>query len=173
MSAAAGILTAMGNALEWVSATGATAAAIGTWLGPLRARRELAAARLREGRAIRENRLHRQRSGQVYRLWHDMPDGDDSASMMHWYAQWTGARDPREETADGARPPGIGCHDEDRAYECYLSLLHVRHRDPAAPRSAANGAAPSRRIRHGRLRKRALPGTTGDSSRLMLEPRQQ
>lgn len=155
-----GILNGMANTLEWIGAIGGTAATVGTWLGPLRGRWTLAAAHIREGRAMRENELHRQRFGQVYRLWHDMPDGPERADLMHWYGEWTGAREPRKGTGEGAIPPGFGCRDEDEAYERYLSLLQVQQGDAATPLPAAEFAVPSRR--RGLGRRRALPGTASE-----------
>jgi hypothetical protein len=125
----------MPNALEWIAAVGGVAATVGTWTGPLRARWQLQAEQIRNGRDRRENELHRMRHAQLYHWWHDMPDGPVRYKAMHWFGEWTGARDPYRGKADGAIPPGFGCRDAIEAYDRTIGLLDVIYhpRQPGLP----------------------------------------
>lgn len=44
---------------------------------------------------------------------------------MHWFGEWTGARDPYHGGDQGAIPPGFGCRDAGDAYDRYVGLLDV------------------------------------------------
>jgi hypothetical protein len=59
---------------------------------------------------------------------------------MHWFSEWTGARDPYHGTDEGSIPPGFGCRDADDAYERYIDFLdaifHPGHLGPP-PKSLA------------------------------------
>lgn len=46
------------------------------------------------------------RHAQLYAWWHDMPDGPERQRAMHWFGEWTGARDPYRGGDQGAIPPG-------------------------------------------------------------------
>jgi|SRR5215469_15580337 len=117
----------MSNTLAWIAAIGASAAAIGTWLGPARARWLLRAERLRTGAARRENELHRQRFTEVWHYWHDLPERPERSAAIGWYNEWTGARDPFSGEQDGPQAPGTHAADIDDAYERYLGFLEAHY----------------------------------------------
>jgi hypothetical protein len=106
-----------------VAAVGSIVAAIGTWRTEVTARWQARVERLRNDEARRENELHRLRHAELYRWWHDMPDGPERKNAMHWFGEWTGARDPYRGTDQGAIPPGFGCANVDEAYDRYVGFL--------------------------------------------------
>jgi hypothetical protein len=113
------------NALEWIAAIGGVAATVGAWRTEVTARWRARVERLRNDEARRENALHRLRHGELYRWWHDMPDGPARIKAMHWFGEWTGARDPYHGADQGAIPPGFGCANADEAYDRYVGLLDL------------------------------------------------
>lgn len=117
----------MSSPLLWVAAVGGAAAAVGTWLGPVRARWRLRAESLRTGAARRENELHRQRFAEVWHYWHDFPERPERASAVGWYSEWTGAREPFGADLDGPQAPGSHSADVDDAYERYLAFLEAHY----------------------------------------------
>ncbi len=77
-----------------MAAVGAVIAAIGAWRTEATARWQARVEQLRTGQARKENELHHMRHKQLYDWWHDMPDGPGRIRAMHWFGEWTGARDP-------------------------------------------------------------------------------
>jgi hypothetical protein len=124
------MLAAMSDPLAWTGAIAGAAAAvagiiaaIGAWRTEITARWQARAERLRTDTARRENELHRMRHAELYHWWHDMPDGDARIKAMHWFGEWTGARDPYHGDAQGAIPPGFGSGDAGEAYQRYVDYL--------------------------------------------------
>jgi hypothetical protein len=119
------ILYSMGNPLEWIAAIGGVLATVGTWLGPLRARWELRAGELRNGRDRRENELHRQRFASVWEWQRNHPPvGPARVAASRWYSEWTGNARPRRGGLDpGPMTPGQNSGDVDDAYERYVDFL--------------------------------------------------
>jgi hypothetical protein len=120
------------SGLAWTGAIGGAVAAvagiiaaIGAWRTEVVARWRARVERLRTDEARLENALHRARHAQLYQWWHDMPDGPARISAMHWFAEWTGARNPYHGADQGAIPPGFGCRDANDAYDRYVSLLDL------------------------------------------------
>jgi hypothetical protein len=110
-----------------VAAIGAIVAAVGAWRTEVTARWQAHVERLRNDEARRENELHRLRHAQLYQWWHDMPDGPARIRAMHWFGEWTGARDPYRGSDQGAIPPGFGCRDADDGYKRYVSFLEAMY----------------------------------------------
>ena len=124
------MLAAMNTPLEWITAIAAVIGATGggvAWLGFLRARWQLRAETLRNSQDRRENELHRLRHAELYQWWHDMPDGPPRSKAMHWFGEWTGARDPYHGSDQGAIPPGFGVRDADEAYQRYIGFLDAMY----------------------------------------------
>jgi hypothetical protein len=120
------------NDLEWtgaisgsVAAVGAVVAAIGAWRTEITARWQARVERLRNDQARRENELHHARHAQLWNWWHDMPDGPERIRAMHWFGEWTAARDPYRGDEQGAIPPGFGCANADEAYQRYTGWLEM------------------------------------------------
>jgi hypothetical protein len=120
----------MSDPLAWtgaiggaVAAAGAVVAAIGAWRAEATARWQARVERLRTEQARKENELHHMRHKQIYEWWHDMPDGPERIRAMHWFGEWTGARDPYHGRDQGAITPGFGCRDADDAYDRYIGFL--------------------------------------------------
>src|SRR6266436_8245748 len=114
----------MSNPLAWIAAIGGVTATIGTWLGPARARWQLRAETLRDGRARRENELHRQRFAEVWNWQRSEPEGEARTQAARWYGEWTGNYRPRRGGLDDAPlTPGLHSGDEDEAYRNYLDFL--------------------------------------------------
>lgn len=120
----------MSDPLAWtgaiggaVAAAGAVVAAIGAWRTEATARWQARVERLRTEQARKENELHHMRHKQLYDWWHDMPDGPERIRAMHWFGEWTGARDPYHGSDQGSIPPGFGCRDADEAYDRYIGFL--------------------------------------------------
>ena len=131
----------MSDPLAWtgaiggaVAAAGAVIAAIGAWRTEATARWQARVERLRTDQARKENGLHRMRHSQLYDWWHDMPDGPGRIRAMHWFGEWTGARDPHHGSDQGAIPPGFGCRDADDAYD-RVHRLPGRHIPSWPPRA--------------------------------------
>lgn len=122
---AAGILAGMTIA-TWIVAIATTALAIegGTALAQWGARWHARAEQLRTDTARRENALHRQRFTEVWRWWHDQPDGPDRTEAIRWYDEWTGAARPRRGGLDdGPQAPGLHSPGVGDAYERYVEFL--------------------------------------------------
>lgn len=122
----------MNDPLAWTAAIGGAVAAVasiiaaaGSWRTEITARWQARAERLRTDAARRENELHRMRHAQLYRWWHDMPDGPARIKATRWFGEWTGARDPYHGSDQGAIPPGFGCAGPDDAYDRYIALLDL------------------------------------------------
>jgi hypothetical protein len=119
-----GILAAMGNALAWVAAIGALAAAIGAWRTEATARWQSRAERLHTDAARRENELHRRRFAEVWNWQRNEPEDDARTQSARWYGEWTGNYRPRRGGLDDAAlTPGLHSGSEDEAYRDYLGFL--------------------------------------------------
>lgn len=86
---------------------------------------------MRTERARRENQLHRMRHSQLYRWWHQMPDGLARIQAMHWFGEWTGAR-TRITAATRAPCLRFGSGSAEEAYERYTDFLELVFH-PGAP----------------------------------------
>ena len=121
------ILYSVGSALEWIAAIGGVLAAIGigAWAGPVKARWQLRAEELRNGRDRRENELHRQRFASVWEWQRNHPPvGPARVAASRWYSEWTGNARPRRGGLDpGPMTPGQHSGDVDDAYERYIDFL--------------------------------------------------
>jgi hypothetical protein len=120
----------MSDPLAWTGAIGGAVAAaagiiaaIGAWRTEITARWQARVETLRNDAARRENQLQRMRHTDLYQWWHDMPDGLTRVKAMHWFGEWTGARDPYHGGDQGALPPGFGCANASEAYDRYIALL--------------------------------------------------
>lgn len=118
------ILYSMGNPLAWIAAIGSVLATIGAWAGPLKARWQLRAEELRNGRDRRENELHRQRFASVWEWQRNQADGPARMEAARWYGEWTGAARPRRGGLDpGPQTPGLNNAEGDDAYQSYINFL--------------------------------------------------
>jgi len=115
------------EALAWIAAVGSAVAAAGAWRTEATARWQALVERRRTDGARRENELHRRRFAEAWHFWHDDPDASDRLARVRWYYAWTGARPPLKPDADGPMPPGVGCANEDEAYERYVTNLAGRY----------------------------------------------
>ena len=120
------------SGLAWTGAIGGAVAAvagiiaaIGAWRTEVTARWLARVEQIRTDKARRENELHRARHAELYQWWHDMPDGPARFRAMHWFGEWTGARDPYHGSDQGAIPPGFGCANANEAYDRYVDLLDL------------------------------------------------
>lgn len=142
----------MSDPLAWtaaiasaVAAAAGIIAAVGAFRAEVTARWQARAERLRTDAARQENELHRMRHAELYQWWHDMPDGPARIRAMHWFGEWTGARDPYHGSDQGAIPPGFGVRDADEAYQRYTGFLDAMYhpgRLGAPPRSISPPDAP-------------------------------
>jgi hypothetical protein len=105
-------------------ATVALAAEGGTALLQWGARWQARTEELRTDEARRENELHRQRFMDLYRWWHDVPDGPERVAAIRWFGEWTGAHKPLSGGLDdGPQTPGLHAGSAGEAYEDYLNFL--------------------------------------------------
>lgn len=119
-----GKLSTVGNPLEWIAAIGGVLATIGAWIGPVRARWNLRAEELRNGRDRRENELHRRRFLSVWEWQRNQPEGDQRVNAARWFSEWTGAAKPRRGGLDpGPQTPGLHSENPNEAYRFYVEFL--------------------------------------------------